>query len=69
MKGEKLIGKIATIINKESELYNGYGMIVYYDGEYYHIAPYCRTLEGAMKESSLIFTRDEFRIKRDKIKV
>ena len=59
----KLIGKIATITNKDSHIYGEYGMITHFDGEYYYIAPWCTTMETALKESNLIFKRNEFKIK------
>lgn len=62
----KLIGRIAHITDKESWLYDGYGLIVHYDGEYYHISPWCTTMESALKESSLIFRRNEFKVRRKK---
>ena len=60
----KLIGKIVTITDKGSWMYDQWGMIVHYNGEYYHFAPYCETLETAKNESTMAFKRNEFKIKR-----
>lgn len=55
-----LIGKAAIII-KASDQYKGeWGIIKHFDGDYYHIALW----NG---DTSLIFSRDEFRIPRRQI--
>ena len=61
----KLIGKIAYIINKQNEYYNEYGIITYYDGECYHIALWCKDLKTAKEHSGIILYRNEFRIKKE----
>ena len=57
MKKTLLENKKVTIINKESEFYNEWGIIKGYDGEYYHIALW----NG---EDQLIFNRNEFKINK-----
>jgi hypothetical protein len=56
----KLIGKTAYITNRDSQYYNEWGTIQYYDGDYYHIA----IADG--KDNLPIFSRDEFKIRRTK---
>ena len=54
----KMIGKKVYIIDKNSFYYNEWGIIKYYDGEYYHIAI-------ANGEDILpIFKRNEFKVKK-----
>ncbi len=59
----KLIGKVVEIINKGHWLYNGYGVIVHFDGDYYHVIPWCIDFETCEKESAIVFKRSEFKIK------
>lgn len=54
----RLIGKQATITDRESIAYDGWGFIIAYDGEYYHIAMY------GDRNNALIFKRSEFKVKR-----
>jgi len=68
MKGEKLVGTVVSI--KSRSFLAGYGrswgIIVHYDGDRYHIAPWCDNLEIAKEHGSLVFDRDEFTVKRAK---
>lgn len=52
-----LIGKEVIITQRYSWLYGEWGIVKYFDGEYYHIAPW----NG---EETLVFTRDGFRVRR-----
>ena len=61
----KLVGKIVEIINKEHWLYEGYGVILHYDGRHYHIAPWTFDTKPIKTELTLVFQRDEFKIKRN----
>ncbi len=54
----KLIGKEVTITTKDSWAFGEWGIVRMFDGEYYHIAPWND------EKISLVFTRDEFRVKR-----
>ena len=54
----RLIGKQATITTKDSIYYGEWGTIKMFDGEYYHIAIYNDA------DMAVIFTRDEFRVRR-----
>ena len=54
----KLIGKEAKITTKDSWYYGEYGIIKYFDGEYYHIA-----ITGD-NSNMCIFTRNEFKVRR-----
>lgn len=60
----KLIGKIVDITDKESIYYNEWGIIIKYDGEHYHIAIACETLETAKQYGSVIFRKKEFKVRR-----
>ena len=60
----KLVGKIVVIKDKESWMYDQWGIIVHYDGEHYHFVPYCNTLELTKNESSFAFKRSEFKVRR-----
>jgi hypothetical protein len=61
MKDSKLIGKIAHIKNNiDSQEAGGYGRIVAIIGNEYHIAMYGDT------DFCLVFTRDEFVIRRER---
>lgn len=55
---DKLIGKYVTITARESWAYGEWGTVKMFDGEYYHIAPWNDD------RVELIFTRDEFRVRR-----
>ena len=55
-----LIEKIAYIKNKESIFYKEWGVIKYFDGDYYHIA-----IANDNKVAN-IFDRKEFTIRRNK---
>lgn len=56
----KLIGKEAKITNKDSWYYEEYGIIRYFDGEYYHIA-----ITGD-DNNLCVFERNEFKVRKDK---
>jgi len=58
MKTSKLIGKKVYITDKDSIYYDEWGIIKYYDGEYYHIA----IANGV--DSLPIFKRNEFKVKK-----
>jgi len=53
-----LIGREATITAKDSYLNGEWGIIKYYDGRYYHIAPWNGT-------ETMVFERKEFKVRRD----
>lgn len=53
-----LIGKEAIITDKDSYLNGEWGIIKYYDGEYYHIAPWNGT-------ETMVFRRKEFKVRRN----
>ena len=55
----KLIGKKVIITNRDHYLFGEWGIVKYYDGERYHVAPW----NG---DEELVFDRDEFRVRRDK---
>ena len=54
-----MIGKQVDIINKSSWAYGEWGVIKDFDGEYYYIAI-------ANGDETLIFKRNEFRVRRIK---
>ena len=60
MTGTKLIGKKVIITTKDSWAYDEWGIVRMFDGEYYHIS-----IAGT-DDMDLIFTRDEFRVPREK---
>jgi len=53
-----LIGKEVIITAKDSYLYGEWGIIRYYDGDYYYISPW-----GG--EESMLFDRKEFKVKKN----
>lgn len=55
-----LVGKIVDIKGT-----NDYGIITYYDGEDYHIVLHCKDLETAKSYSSMLYSRDEFIVKKE----
>ena len=56
----KLIGKVVTITSKDSMHQGAWGTVKDFDGEYYYIAIYDSDSE------ELVFTRSEFRVKRER---
>ena len=53
----KLIGKIVEITSRESWAFGEWGRIKDFDGDYYYISL-------ADADETLIFDRDEFKVKR-----
>lgn len=58
-KALDMTGKIVDITAKESWAYGEWGVIKYFDGEFYHVAI-------ANDESTLVFSRNEFKVRRGK---
>ena len=56
---DKNIGKKCIIIDKESIYYDEWGVIKFYDGEYYHVSI-------ANGNSTVIFDRKQIKIPRKK---
>lgn len=65
-KKNNLIGKIIDITDKNNDYYKEYGIITYFDGDYYHIALWCTDLDTAKQYGSIVLSRNEFRVRRKK---
>lgn len=59
---KNIIGKFATITDKDSPYYKHWGYIVSFDGERYHIGG--GSISTSFGEITPIFDRDQFRVKR-----
>lgn len=59
-----LIGKIIDITNKDNGYYKEYGIVTHFDNDYYHVALWCTDLETAKQYSSIVLSRDEFKVRR-----
>ena len=55
-----LIGKKVTITAKDSLYYDDWGIIKYFDGEYYYVAI------ANSSDEQVVFERDEFVVHRNK---
>jgi len=62
---KNLIGKSATITDKDSPYYKHWGYIVFFDGERFHISG--GSISSSFGEITPIFDRDQFRVKRKKV--
>lgn len=60
-KHSSLIGKEVTITTRNSPYYGEWGIVKYFDGDDYHIALW----DG---NDQMIFSRDEFKVKRNQNK-
>lgn len=56
---EDLIGKRVIITDKSSWAYGEWGIVKFFDGEYFHIAPWND------ENSQLIFERRDFKVTRN----
>jgi hypothetical protein len=65
VRESKLVGKIVNIKSGWG-IAGGWGIVIGYDGEYYHVAPFCDSLESAQQYQANILARDEFTVRRTK---